>query len=77
MPVRVRLTRKLAKVMNGVDVSAVREGQEIDLSQREAEVLIAAGWATPSHPAPLAGVAREKSPRGRGNGSVAPKTKSA
>jgi hypothetical protein len=62
MPVTVRLTRKLANVLNGVDVSTIQEGQEIDLSEREAEILIAAGWATPNHPAPT--VAHEKPPPG-------------
>jgi hypothetical protein len=73
MPVRVRLTRKLAKMMNGVDVSAIQEGQEIDLSEREAEVLISAGWATPGHEASTP--AKEKLQRRRESASAATRAK--
>ncbi|HUE88094.1 MAG TPA: hypothetical protein VMO26_18625 [Vicinamibacterales bacterium] len=41
----VRLTVKLAEVVNGVDLSRYREGDVIELSVRDAEMLIAEGWA--------------------------------
>jgi hypothetical protein len=43
---KVRLRRKLADFLDGVDVSHVREGDIIDLSEREAALLILEGWAT-------------------------------
>jgi hypothetical protein len=42
---RVRLTRKLAECVDGVDLSENREGDILTLSAREAELLIAEGWA--------------------------------
>jgi hypothetical protein len=44
---RVRLKRKLSESVNGVDLSRAREGDTLDLSPREALLLIAEGWATP------------------------------
>ncbi|HJZ76644.1 MAG TPA: hypothetical protein VKE51_33140 [Vicinamibacterales bacterium] len=44
---RIRLVRKLASYLDGVDVSARREGDVFDLSRREAELLIAERWAEP------------------------------
>jgi hypothetical protein len=43
---RVRLTRKLAETIDGIDLSRSRVGDLIDLSQHDAEVLVAEGWAT-------------------------------
>src|SRR4051812_28613081 len=42
----VRLTRKLAERVDGIDLAGHREGDVLDLGQREAELLIAEGWAT-------------------------------
>ena len=42
---KVRLTRKFAQSINGVDLSRVRPGEDIELSSRDAEMLIAEGWA--------------------------------
>jgi hypothetical protein len=42
---RVRLTRKYAEVIDGVDLSDADVGDRLDLSQHDAEVLIAEGWA--------------------------------
>jgi hypothetical protein len=42
---RIRLTRKLANILNGVDVSQRRVGEVIDLLLREAQLLLAEGWA--------------------------------
>ncbi len=44
---RVRLTRKLAQRVDGIDLSPFREGDVLDVSVREAELLVAEGWAVP------------------------------
>lgn len=41
---RVRLTRKLAERLNGVDLSKWRVGECLDLSPRDAHVLVREGW---------------------------------
>jgi hypothetical protein len=53
----VRLTSKLANSLDGIDVTHVRVGDVIDLSEKKAASLIAEGWAerVPAHssdPAP-------------------------
>jgi hypothetical protein len=48
---RVRLKRKLSESINGVDLSGAREGDTLDLSPRDALLLIAEGWATPVYDA--------------------------
>lgn len=45
MAVRVRLTRKFAQIINGIDLSRAKAGEELDLSARDAQLLIAEGWA--------------------------------
>jgi hypothetical protein len=42
---RIRLTRKLALCLNGVDVSKLQVGDEVDLPERSASLLLADGWA--------------------------------
>ena len=42
---KVRLTRKLADVINEIDLSTSSVGDIIDLPQRDARILIAEGWA--------------------------------
>jgi hypothetical protein len=42
---RVRLTVKLADVVNGVDLSRYREGDVIELTRRDAMIMMAGGWA--------------------------------
>jgi len=42
----VRLTRKLAEYLDGVDLSYRSVNEIFDLPSREAELLIAEGWAT-------------------------------
>src|SRR5262245_65590624 len=44
---RIQLVRKLADHLDGIDVTAYREGDVFELSVREAELLIAEGWAVP------------------------------
>jgi hypothetical protein len=47
---RIRLIRKLALCLNGVDVSKLRVGDEVDLPDRSAYLLINDGWAEPVNP---------------------------
>jgi hypothetical protein len=42
---KVRLTRKFADLINGIDLSRAHTGETLDLTQREAEILLAEGWA--------------------------------
>src|SRR4051794_22710939 len=41
---RVRLLRKLANILDGVDVSAYQIGDVMDVTQLEADILCAEGW---------------------------------
>jgi hypothetical protein len=41
----VRLTKKLAEVVNGLDLSQCAEGDLLDLPERDAKMLLAEGWA--------------------------------
>jgi hypothetical protein len=43
---RVRLTRKLAECVDGVDLTGCRVGDVLDLTPREARLLVAEDWAT-------------------------------
>ena len=45
---KIRLTRKFADVLNGVDLSHAHAGEEIELPKRDAQMLIAEGWAAPA-----------------------------
>jgi hypothetical protein len=45
---KVRLMRKFAEVINGIDLSSARPGDEIELPSRAAEMLIAEAWAAPA-----------------------------
>jgi hypothetical protein len=42
---RLRLIRKLADALDGVDLSAYQEGDILDLPRAEAALLLAEGWA--------------------------------
>jgi hypothetical protein len=57
----VRLTRKFAEAINGVDLSRNQVGDLLDLSFRDARMLIAEGWAAPHENGPA--VEREESKR--------------
>lgn len=48
---RIRLTRKLADCVDGIDLSHYAVGDVLDLPEREAQLLIAEGWASLSDPA--------------------------
>lgn len=45
---RIRLTRKLALVLNGVDVSALSVGDVMELPDSAADMMIAERWAEPA-----------------------------
>ena len=51
---RIRLTRKLAPVLNGVDLSLAEVGEVLVVSEAVAAMLIREGWAelVAAHPAP-------------------------
>jgi hypothetical protein len=42
---RIRLTRKFAIRLNGVDLSAIKVGDVVDLPAHDAAMLILEGWA--------------------------------
>ena len=42
---KVRLTQKLAELINGVDLSKAHTGDTLDLTEKDARTLIAEGWA--------------------------------
>jgi hypothetical protein len=44
---RVKLVRKLANVINGIDLASVRVGDTVELNPRQAVLLIREGWAEP------------------------------
>jgi hypothetical protein len=46
---RLRLTRKFAEFINGIDLSRTRAGDLLDLPERDANVLMAEGWAVPAN----------------------------
>lgn len=58
---RVRLTRRLAECVDGIDLSQRRVGDFLDLSLHDGEMLIAEGWATAEASAPKA--ASNRAPR--------------
>jgi hypothetical protein len=47
---KVRLTRKLADRIDGVELEGCRVGDVLDLPSPDAQLLIAERWATPEHP---------------------------
>jgi hypothetical protein len=50
---KVRLTRRLPESLNGIDLSAVHEGECVDLVPPEARLLILEGLAELVDPAPV------------------------
>ena len=44
---RVRLIRKFADVLNGIDLTQMRVGDVIDLKPHHAAMLVVEGWAEP------------------------------
>ena len=45
---RIRLIRKLALSINGVDVSGLKVGDIIELDDERADMMVELGWAEPS-----------------------------
>ena len=43
---KVRLLRKFANLINGVDLSKAHAGETLDLPKRDADILLAEGWAS-------------------------------
>src|SRR5262245_21999834 len=50
--IRVRLTRKFASLIDGIDLSQRRAGDELELSDRDARLLILEGWASATDSSP-------------------------
>jgi len=46
--VRIRLTRKLASSLNGVDLSSLNVGDVVELPEAAARMMIAERWAEPA-----------------------------
>jgi hypothetical protein len=44
---RVQLTKKLAEMLDGIDLSRYAVGDIVEVTRAEAELLIAEGWAIP------------------------------
>jgi len=44
---RIRLTRKFAELIDGIDLSRRRVGDVIDIPAHDARTLMAEGWAVP------------------------------
>jgi hypothetical protein len=53
---RIRLIRKLALCLNGVDVSQLHVGDVVDLPERSARLLLMEGWAEVVDDASAAGL---------------------
>ena len=62
--IRIRLTRKLAAVVNGVDLSARKVGDVIELSDALARMMIAERWAEPVDQPALEQPAAQPNPLG-------------
>ena len=60
---RVRLTRKLAFALNGLDLSSFRVGDVLLLRASDAQMLIAEGWAEPLPEPPPERGATTRNPR--------------
>jgi hypothetical protein len=56
---RIRLTRKLADRIDGIDLSHRRPGEIMEVSSHDARLLMAEGWAS-ANDAPI----KKKRPRG-------------
>jgi len=61
---RVRLTRRFAECVDGIDLSQHRVGDFLDLSPHDADLLIAEGWATAEASANERAHASRREPRG-------------
>ena len=67
---RIRLTRKFADLMDGIDLSRRKAGDIVELSERDAAILLAEGWAEAAPPAhlprtPQRRIANDSAPRAK------------
>ena len=62
---KIRLTRKFADLINGIDLSNAHEGETLDLSPRDAQMLLAEGWAEFAGPEQPRTTAHEVPPKNR------------
>lgn len=69
---KVRLTKKFAELIDGIDLSGAKAGDEIELSSRQARILIAEGWAAPASADKA--IAADKEPGRRSRQLRRPKT---
>ena len=60
----MRLTKRFAEFIDGVDLSRRRAGEEIELPTHEARLLLAEGWAELAS-GPAAATSADKPPRRR------------
>jgi hypothetical protein len=60
---RIRLTRKLANALNGIDLRAMRVGEVVDLTDPLAQMLIAERWAEEIAPLGAKDTADDRPPR--------------
>jgi hypothetical protein len=51
---KVHLIRKFAEMINGVDLSRARPGETLDVTRKEAALLVAEGWAEYATPRSVA-----------------------
>ena len=58
----IRLTRKLAECVDGIDLSRSREGDVLDLSRHDAQLLMAEGFAVACEPAAAPSTPRADAP---------------
>lgn len=73
---KVKLTKKLAERMDGVDVSHVQPGDLLHLPAREAAILVAEEWAVPVHDNPRASAERRDAESDTGATLIDPKQSS-
>ena len=61
----IRLTRKLAEMLNGVDLRAFTVGEVLQLDERYAAMLVAEGWAETVVPMNIRATADDRQRSGR------------
>ena len=71
----VRLTRKFANAIDGIDLARAHVGDRLALPQHDAEMLIAEGWADRAQAADRS--TRSRSPRAQSRGDKPHRKKTA
>ena len=59
---KIRLTRKFADLINGIDLSKFHAGETVDMSPEDTRVLMAEGWAEFEGPAAARAKAHDRIP---------------